>query len=76
MQRLLISLVMLYQRLPFRHLSHCRYLPTCSDYACDALKEWGALKGSALAVRRIVRCNPFSRSGYDPVPVRHLEKPQ
>ena len=46
----------------------CRFTPTCSAYALEALSEWGALRGTALAVWRILRCNPFGRGGYDPVP--------
>ena len=46
----------------------CRYLPTCSEYAAQALKDHGPLKGSWLAVGRICRCNPFGGSGYDPSP--------
>lgn len=46
----------------------CRYYPTCSQYAVEALKIHGPLKGSWLAVKRILRCNPFGGSGYDPVP--------
>ena len=46
----------------------CRYTPTCSQYAIDALRRHGALKGSWLALRRIGRCHPFAASGYDPVP--------
>lgn len=46
----------------------CRYTPTCSQYAVEALEEHGIIKGSLLAIRRIARCNPFFKGGYDPVP--------
>ena len=46
----------------------CRYTPSCSQYAIDALKRYGALKGSWLAARRLGRCHPFRAGGYDPVP--------
>ena len=46
----------------------CRFTPTCSAYALEALEKYGALKGGYLAVRRILRCNPFHPGGYDPVP--------
>lgn len=48
----------------------CRFMPTCSAYARDALEEHGALRGSWLAIRRLLRCHPFGGSGYDPVPTR------
>ena len=46
----------------------CRFLPTCSRYAEEAIRTHGATKGSVLAVRRVLRCNPFGRGGFDPVP--------
>lgn len=45
----------------------CRYQPTCSQYAIDALRKYGVFKGTALAVWRVLRCNPWSKGGYDPV---------
>lgn len=46
----------------------CRYTPTCSEYAMEAIERRGVLVGGLLAVRRVLSCNPFSRGGYDPVP--------
>ena len=46
----------------------CKYYPTCSQYGLEAIEKYGALKGGALAGWRILRCNPFSKGGYDPVP--------
>lgn len=48
----------------------CRFRPTCSAYAIEAFKEWGFIVGLALTAWRILRCNPFSKGGYDPVPKR------
>lgn len=48
--------------------ANCRYQPTCSEYAIEALKAHGAFRGMRLAVRRIARCHPWGGSGYDPVP--------
>jgi len=45
----------------------CRYTPTCSEYAVEAVERHGVLKGTALALKRLLSCNPFSRGGYDPV---------
>lgn len=46
----------------------CRFQPTCSQYCLDAVEEWGIIRGSALTLWRILRCNPWSKGGYDPVP--------
>jgi len=45
----------------------CRYTPTCSEYAVEAVERYGVLKGTVLALKRLLSCNPFSRGGYDPV---------
>ena len=48
----------------------CRYTPTCSEYAIEAVDRYGAARGSFMAARRVLACNPFARGGYDPVPQR------
>jgi uncharacterized protein len=45
----------------------CRYVPTCSEYALEAVDRYGSLRGGAMALRRVLRCHPFGGSGYDPV---------
>lgn len=69
MKKILILFVRFYQTAisPYKKPC-CKYYPTCSNYAIEAIARFGALKGSALAIYRILRCNPFSRGGYDPVP--------
>ncbi len=51
-----------------KRYSSCKYYPTCSAYALEAVEKYGALKGGILSIWRILRCNPFSKGGYDPVP--------
>lgn len=77
LSRPLIFLIRLYQRFisPLKPPS-CRFTPTCSAYAVDALREWGLILGSALTLWRILRCNPFGKGGYDPVPKRPGRKRQ
>ncbi len=69
MTQLALGLIKLYQNTLSRVLpSVCRFQPTCSHYAFEAIKKYGVFRGSWLAAKRIVRCNPFSEGGYDPVP--------
>ena len=70
MKKLLLACIRFYQR----HISpgtppSCRFLPTCSNYAYEAIQKYGALKGGWLALKRLLRCNPFYKGDYfDPVP--------
>jgi uncharacterized protein len=66
--RLLTGGVRLYQRVMAGRPSPCRYVPTCSNYALDAFERHGALRGSALVMRRMARCHPWGGHGWDPVP--------
>lgn len=66
----LIGMVKFYRKFlsPLKGRGCCRYIPTCSQYALEALQKYGPIKGSFLAIKRILKCNPFSKGGYDPVP--------
>ena len=70
MKRVLLALIRFYRRelSPRKRKPCCRYFPTCSQYAVTAIERYGAIKGGRLAAWRILRCNPFSKGGYDPVP--------
>jgi putative membrane protein insertion efficiency factor len=69
--KILIAFIKVYQYTISPLLGpRCRYYPSCSNYAVDALREHGALRGIGLATWRLLRCNPFSNGGYDPVPPR------
>ena len=70
MKKLSIYLIKLYKRIPGSWHYNCRFYPTCSSYAIDAILEYGFVKGWYLTIKRILRCNPFSSCGYDPVPKR------
>jgi putative membrane protein insertion efficiency factor len=71
LQRLILG----YRRLVSPALGrHCRYLPSCSEYAFEAVDTHGAFKGTWLAVRRVGRCHPFREGGYDPVPPRRTSR--
>ena len=69
MSKLLIGLIRFYQKnISPRKISCCRFTPTCSAYAIEAIQVHGALKGALLSIYRILRCNPLCKGGYDPVP--------
>ena len=69
MKKILIAFIKFYQKYisPLKR-TKCPYIPTCSQYGYEAIEKYGALKGSLLAIWRIIRCNPFSKGGYNPVP--------
>ncbi|MCI6276861.1 MAG: membrane protein insertion efficiency factor YidD [Clostridium sp.] len=68
MKRILISMINFYRKYisPLKGPS-CRFYPTCSQYALEAIEKYGALKGSFLALKRILKCHPFNKGGYDPL---------
>lgn len=67
MKYILIGLIKVYQMIPGPWHNMCKHIPTCSNYAIEAIIEYGSLKGTILSIKRILRCNPFSDGGYDPV---------
>ena len=68
-KHILLAMIRFYKREISPYLpKSCRFVPTCSEYALQAVEKYGALKGGYLAVRRILRCHPFHPGGYDPVP--------
>jgi uncharacterized protein len=72
--RAVVFLIQLYRHMvsPLRPAT-CRFIPTCSQYAVDALTEYGLIRGSWLAAARLVKCGPWHRGGWDPIPERPVE---
>ncbi|MDR3710478.1 MAG: membrane protein insertion efficiency factor YidD [Capsulimonadaceae bacterium] len=66
--RALIGIIRLYQAVSRFTPAVCRFQPTCSEYAAQAIARHGVVRGVGLALRRVVRCHPWNRGGYDPVP--------
>ena len=72
----LVFLIRCYQKYlsPLKGGPCCRFTPTCSEYAVRALREWGLVRGLALSIWRVLRCNPFCRGGKDEVPMNHYRR--
>lgn len=72
MKSIFIAMIRGYQKWisPMKRQPSCRFVPTCSAYAIQAIERFGAIRGTLLAIWRILRCNPFHPGGYDPVPER------
>lgn len=70
MKRILIGIIKFYRKYlsGLKTRTHCIYVPTCSQYGLEAIEKYGAFKGGFMTLLRILRCNPFAKGGYDPVP--------
>lgn len=73
MKKVLIKVIKLYQKIPGQFHYNCKFIPTCSNYAIEAIEKHGSLYGTLLSLKRILRCNPFGKKGYDPVPERKIK---
>jgi len=70
MKNVLIKMILIYQKIPLKCHNNCRFYPTCSNYAIEAINTYGSFKGLYLSIKRIIRCNPLSKNIYDPVPMK------
>ena len=68
MKYFLVGIIKIYQLTPLHSHSLCRFQPTCSNYMIEAIRKYGSIKGLFLGIKRILRCHPKGKSGYDPVP--------
>ncbi len=67
MKKLLIKIIRFYQTLPIHTHNLCRFKPTCSEYMIESIEYYGVIKGLYLGIKRILKCHPFGKYGYDPV---------
>lgn len=74
MKKIIIKLIRLYQKIPGNFHYACKHIPTCSNYAIEAVSRYGCIKGLFLSFKRILRCNPLSKGGIDLVPMRSEKK--
>ena len=70
MKYILIWLIKLYQKIPGPWHNNCKFQPSCCNYAIGVLNEFGFFLGSYLMIKRIIKCNPWNKGGYDPIPVK------
>ncbi|NLA33475.1 MAG: membrane protein insertion efficiency factor YidD [Tenericutes bacterium] len=68
MKNFILKLIKLYQSTPGEFHNYCRFTPTCSQYAYDAINQYGLIRGIKLSIKRISKCHPLGKFGYDPVP--------
>jgi putative membrane protein insertion efficiency factor len=73
MKNILIGIIKIYQMIPGNWHNYCKHIPTCSNYALEAIEMHGSIKGSYLSIKRILRCSPWGTLGYDPVPPRRTK---
>ena len=73
MKNILISGIKLYQATPISSHGLCKHIPSCSNYAKEAIEEYGSIKGSLMSLKRILKCNSFNKNIYDPVPKRSVK---
>ena len=67
MKKIIIKIIKIYQNIPGSFHDNCKHIPTCSNYAIEALEKHGCIKGIYLTIKRILKCNPFSKGGYNPL---------
>ena len=73
MKKIIIALIKFYQKVPGYHHSSCHFYPTCSNYMKEAITRYGLLTGLKLGIKRLFRCHPYGKFGYDPVPILNNE---
>lgn len=73
MKYIAIYFIKLYQKIPGKWHGYCKFQPTCSNYAIGVLTEFGFFKGMYLSIKRVLRCNRFSKGGYDPIPLKEVK---
>lgn len=74
MKKILIKIIRIYQKTPFKSHDSCKFIPTCSNYMIEALEEYSLIKGLYLGIKRLLKCNPFTKNEYKYDPVQKKSK--